>query len=166
MCVYVAVEITSSRVGTAAVYAAVGEKAAVCRNHVCPDFIDIGGVCEIRHIRRVAARRAHVDLEPDVVADGAEPCFCLGQAEELKVDETAVYAERLQCSASHPLHRIWDSGYSIVGEVELIENDVHDGRRPDGHGLKDRVRIRIDDGVVGADIACDKFLDDIGDVGL
>ena len=50
----------------------------------------------------------------------------------------------------------------IIGQIQLLEHDVHNRRRPYRHGLQQRLGIRIDNGIIRADIPGDKLLHHIG----
>ena len=164
--VHIAVEIAAAGIRAEAVLIPVGEQTAVGGDHIRPDLIDVGGVGEVHHVRRIAARRTHIDFESNEITDAAKPLLCLRQAEELEMDEAAAHAERFERGASRFFERIRYAIRCVVGQIELIEHDVHDGRRPHGHGFENGHGVRIDDGVVGTDVARHELLHDVGDFGL
>ena len=68
----------------------------------------------------------------------------------------------LDCGAPHPAQGFGHLGSNIVGEVKMLVHDIHDRRRPAGHGLKEGFAFGTDHGIVGSDIARDEFFHDIG----
>ena len=115
----------------------------------------------VHHVRRVAARRAHVDLEADEIALLAEAFLVLGEAEELEMNEAAAHAKRLDRRAASAAQRLRHVSCRVVREIELLEHDVHDGWRPGRRRLEERLGVRVEDGIVGEDLAVDEFLHDV-----
>ena len=121
---------------------------------------------KIHHVRRVAARRTHVDLQGDKIPNLAEVRPRLREAEKLKVDKAAAHAEGLdrRTSALAQLRR--QLVEHIIGKLLVLVDDVCDGRRKGRRGLKQRLTVGVYDRVIGVNVAEDKFLHHIGHVRL
>ena len=165
MGVDVAVAIPAAGVDAEVVLVALGQQAAVGGDHVRPDLVDVGAVGVVHHVRRIAARGAHVDLKAHKVALAAQAGLVLRELEELQVHKAAARAEGLNGGAAQRTQRLGNVGRGIIGQVLFLVDDVHDGRGPGGHGLKQRLAARVGDGVVGEDVALHEFLHHIGDGG-
>ena len=116
----------------------------------------------VHHVRRIASGRTHVDFQCDEVTSLAQARTGAIQAEELEMHETAFDVEGVHRAASDVAQRLVDEGLHVIGEFQAFVHDVHDGRRPGRHGLEDGIAVAVDDGVVGADVARDELLENIG----
>ena len=80
------------------------------------------------------------------------------------MDETSGYAKSLSGAAADLPHAFRHIGAGVVMQVQVLIDDVHDGGRPDGHVLKERLAVSIHDGFVGAEVADHELLHDIGNL--
>ena len=136
-------------------------------HHIGPDLVDVGRVGVVHHIGRVAARRAHVHFQTDVVAFAAEPFTVAVQLEELQVDETAGRAEGLDGAAADTGQFGRNGLVDPVSGVEVPVDDVHNRLREHGVVFKDRLQAGIVDGVVAQQLAGDELFDDkAGSIGM
>ena len=112
----------------------------------------------VDHVGRITAGRTHIHLQGHEIAFLAQTFSPSVKAEELQMYETAAYAESLHRATSPCAEILRHVLVHIISEVEPQVHDIHDGRRPDGHGLEERIALCIDHGVIGADVACDELL--------
>ncbi len=134
-------------------------------NHVRPNFIHVGIVAEIDHIWREAAAGAHIYFEGDHVSFFSEAFMRFQKTEKFKMDETAFYSEAFHRRPSclpYIFGKILDN---VVNGVVFVIYDIHDGVGSDIAGLKHRITIRVNDGIVGIYFGIDKFFHNIGDAG-
>ena len=75
--------------------------------------------------------------------------------------EAAAHTKCLDRRAASAAKRLRHVSCRVVGEIELLEHDVHDGRRPGRRRLEERLRVRIEDRIVGEDLAVDELLHDV-----
>ena len=111
----IAVTVTPAGIDSAGMLPAVGELPLVVGHHVCPDLIHVRGMGKVNHVRRIAPGRTHIDLQPHEIAHFPQSRLCLGQTEELQMDETAPHAKGLDGSASHALQFHRRMGCRVVG---------------------------------------------------
>ena len=80
------------------------------------------------------------------------------------MNEASFCAERLDGRTAELFQGFGNLVGYVISKVELLVYDIHDGRRPAGHGFKEGIAVSIRDGIVGADIALYKFFHNVGDL--
>ena len=101
MGMHILMAVTAAGIDTVAMLTAVRQFPIVVRHHVRPNLIHIGGMGKVNHIRRIAARRAHIDFESYKIPDITQARLCLGQAEKFQMDKAALDAKRLDRSPAY-----------------------------------------------------------------
>ena len=134
-------------------------------DHIRVNLVYVGGVGKIHHVRRVASRRAHVDFQSCVLPLLAQSLAVLGQSEELEVYETSVDAELLGGLSADLTKSLRNIRIGVILQIQVVIDDLHDGRRPCRHILEQRLELGVEDGLVRDQIADDELFHDVGDSG-
>ena len=82
------------------------------------------------------------------------------------MDKTAFYFKCFDGGTSkagqffrHPVNR-------VIGQIQLLIDNIRNGRRPCGHGFKHRLTVRIGNCIIRENIAVDKLFHNIGNLRL
>ena len=134
-------------------------------HHICVDLVYIGGVGKVHHVGRVASRRAHVDFQSCVLALLAQSLAGLGQSEELKVYETSVNAELFGGLSADLAKSFRNVRIRVVLEIQVVIDDLHDGSRPCRHVLEQGLKLGVEDGLIGDQVADNELLHDVRNSG-
>ena len=156
-------------IASACVYAVVAglilfEASFVEGNHVSPDLIYVNRVSVVHHIGSVAACGTHINLETNEIANLAKTLSRLCKTEEFKVNEASLCAERFDGCAAELAEGFGNLIGYVISKVKLFVYDIHDGRRPAGHGFEERVAVCIGDRIVRADITLYEFFHNVRDL--
>ena len=101
----------------------------VIADHIRPDFIDIGLLTVVVHIRSVAAGGAHIDFQPQHIALPAQPFLILCQHKEFQVDEPASDAEGLDGPQARGADIVRHILHKIIHGVGIVIDNIHNGFR-------------------------------------
>ena len=112
-------------------------------HHIRPHLVNIHALAEVEHIRRIAPRRAHVDLQGHNISPLAQSRFVLRQAEKLQVEKPAGgtkgpqhrLARRFHIGGNRPIH-------IVIGRDALVDH-IHDGIAGDMAGGKEHLALGI-----------------------
>ena len=131
-------------------------------DHVRPDLVDVGGMGKVDHVGGKAAAGAHVDLQRHNLTFFAQTLVVGQQTEELKVNETALYAKALNGGTTGGTGVLRQIFQDVVDGVVVVVYNVHD--RVGGHvaGLEQRLAVFVDDGIVAVYLGVDELFHDIG----
>ena len=138
-----------------------GDVRVVARDHLRIDIEDVDRLRVIHHIGIMSAGRPHIHFHDRVVAGFSYALVILRDVDELKMNKSPVCTEYF---GSLPA-KIAQLGGHISDCIEmdaLVILHRIDHRRIGAHGLKERLTVSVKDRVVGADIAAQKLLHDIG----
>ena len=161
MVVGIAYAIAPSDVGAEVVVVGVGGGAAVEGHHVGPYLEGGDAVGIVDDVRCISAAGTHVHLQRHEVAHLAQAAVGLVETEELQVDESRLHTEGLHGAAAPETQVFRHVTFHIIGAVEILVHNVGNAGREDAHRLRQRFALGVDDGIVGADVAGDKLLDDV-----
>ena len=135
--------------------------AAVIGDHIRPDFIHVGGVGEVEHIRAEAAGGAHVDLQTEDVALFAQRGLIRVEHEKFQMHKAALHAESGDGAAADVAHGVRQGLLDVIAGVAVGVDDIHDGIHGDVAGFKQRLALGIDDRVIRVHRAVDELLHDV-----
>ena len=130
-------------------------------DHLRIDLENVDRMGIIHHVGIMPARGAHVYLHHGIVARLADAGIVLCQPDELKVDKAPVHAEGFYRPPSQLEQLRRNFGRCVKMNVLIFLHRVDD-RGVGAHGFKQRLTVRADHGVIGADIPVQEFLHDIG----
>ena len=130
-------------------------------HHVGPDLIDISGVRIINHVWGVSSCWAHIHLQGDEITFSAKSIPVAVETEELKMHKAVPNVKCFYRAPSELPQTLRNLPVHIIRKVKLKVDDVHDGWRPNGHRLKERITLSIDDGIITADLTCNELLNHI-----
>ena len=133
----------------------------IIADHVGPNLVAIHRVRIIDHIGRVAAGRAHIDFQRNVIALFAKAGLVLVELEKLTVEEPALCAERLDGAEARILQRGGHSFLRPVAQIAVLTDDIqHRGGEHIG-GVEQRHAMAVGHAVKADDGAVDIFLHNI-----
>ena len=115
----------------------------------------------INHIGGVTTTWAHINLQCYEVALVAKTAMSATQLEELEMNETATHVEGLDCLTAPEAEVLIDMLLNVVCAVQVVVDNIRDRGRTHAHALEQGFALGIDDSIVGADVTCNEFFDDI-----
>ena len=115
----------------------------------------------VNHIGSETATGAHIHFKSHKVAHLAESAMRFVEAEKFEVHKSRSHAEGFHRVATPEAQVFRHVLLYIVGRLKVILHNVGDAWRANAHRLGKRFAVRIDYGVVGANIAGYKFFNHI-----
>ena len=162
--VAVGMAVPAAHIETFAVGSVVGVTGLIEANHIRPELVVVRALRVVHHVRRVAARGPHVDLQAHHVPGLAQARLGLGEPEELQMEAAPLHPEGLE----HRLARFAQvrrhlGGHIVVHRAPVVHH-LHDGNRRDVAGTEENLPLAVHDAVEGADHTGHVLLQQVGRV--